>query len=169
MTTRIAKGEAAIAAGVLALAAFVAFGTSQIGTGGMVSQVGPRLVPYLVGGGLAALGLALGWAALHGGWPSEDDEETGPADWRALAWLGAGLLLNLLLIGPLGFSVAVTVMFVLVARAFASPRPLHDAAIGLAIALAAWICFEKVLGIQVGGGVLEAAIDRFLLAPLGLA
>ncbi len=169
MTTRIAKGEAAIAVAVLVLAAFVLAGAQQVGSSGMVSQVGPRLVPDLVGAGLAALGLALGWSALHGGWPSEDDEETGPADWRALVWLGAGLVLNLLLIGPLGFSIAVTVMFVLVARAFASRRPLQDAAIGLAIALAAWACFEKLLGIQVGGGVLESAIDRFLLAPLGLA
>ena len=169
MTTRIARGEAAVAAAVLVLAAFVVYGAGQIPTGGMVSQVGPKLVPYIIGAGLAALGLALGWTALRGGWPSEDDEVTGPPDWRALAWLGAGLLVNLLLIGVLGFAISVTAMFVLVARAFASRRTLRDAGIGLAIALAAWICFEKILGIQVGAGYLEWAIDRVLLAPLGLA
>jgi putative tricarboxylic transport membrane protein len=168
MTTRIAKGEAAVAAAVLALAAFVIFGAGRVPVAGMIGQLGPRFVPYLVGAGLAALGLALAWAAAHGGWPSEDDEETVPADWRALAWLGAGLFLNLVLIGPLGFATAVTVMFTLVARGFASTRPLRDAAIGCAIALAAWICFEKVLGIQVGAGYLEAAIERVVLAPLGL-
>ena len=167
-TTRIARGEAAIAAAVIALAAFVFVGAGMIPAGALYAKIGPRLVPYIVAGGLAVLGAALAWQAAHGGWPSEEDDDSGPADRRALAWLAAGLLLNLVLIGPLGFAIAVTAMFTLVARAFASTRPLRDAALGLAIALAAWICFEKVLGIQVGAGYLEAAIDRFLLKPLGL-
>ncbi len=168
MTTRIARGEAAVAAAVLALAAFVFVGAGMIPAGALYAKVGPRLVPYIIAGGLAALGAALAWQAARGGWPSEDDADAGPADRHALAWLAAGLLLNLALIRPLGFAIAVTAMFTLVARAFASTRPLRDAAIGLAIALAAWACFEKFLGIQVGAGYLEGAIDHFVLAPLGL-
>ena len=166
---RIARGEAAVAAAVLALAVFVFVGADMISSGATYAQIGPKLVPYIVAGGLAVLGVGLAWAAAHGGWPSEDDDAVLPVDWRALAWLAAGLLLNLVLIGPLGFAFAVTAMFVLVARGFGSTRPARDLGIGLAIALIAWVCFEKVLGLQVGAGVIERAIDRFVLGPVGLA
>ena len=47
-------------------------------------------------------------------------EDAPPANPRSLGLLLAGLLANLALIGPLGFTVAATVQFVLVAAAFGS-------------------------------------------------
>jgi putative tricarboxylic transport membrane protein len=59
------------------------------------------------------------------------------------------------LIGPLGFSAASTVMFVLVAYGFGSRQPLRDAGIGLVLALAAYFGFAKALGVNIGAGVIE--------------
>ena len=51
---------------------------------------------------------------------SEIPRMTNSGRWAAAAGLAAGLLANLALIGPLGFSLAASVQFVLVAAAFGS-------------------------------------------------
>ena len=106
---------------------------------------------------MAALGGCLSFAALTGKWTAEPDE-AGPVDWPALGWLAAGMVLNCVTIGPLGFIVASTVMFACVARAFASKAWLRDLAIGFAIALAAYVCFDKLLGININAGIFEGLI-----------
>ena len=79
-------------------------------------------------------------------------------DWPSLGWLGLGLVLNLTLIGPLGFVIASTLMFVCVARAFGSRRPLFDTGVGVIVALVAYLGFDKVLGINIGAGILEGLL-----------
>ena len=61
---------------------------------------------------------------------------------------------NVILIGPLGFIVAATTLFFCVARAFGSDRPLRDLGIGLAIAVVAYLGFDRLLGISLGLGTL---------------
>ena len=78
-----------------------------------------------------------------------------PVDWPALAWLGAGLALNVALIGVLGFVLASTILFVCVARAFGSRRPARDAAIAILFSFVTYIGFDRVLGISIGAGVFE--------------
>ncbi len=128
------------------------------------AQVGPTVVPYAVAAGLLVLGLLLTAVALRGGWSRDLPEaaEAGPANWRSLAWLGCGLLLNLALIQPLGFALSAAIQFVCTARAFGSRRWLRDAAIALAVSLGAFFLFAEALGVNIGAGVLEGAILRLL-------
>lgn len=83
----------------------------------LYAQVGHKAIPYVVASGMTVLGAGLVLAALRGGWSASvaDVVEAGPPNMRALGTLGAGLLANLVLIGPAGFSIAASAQFVLVA------------------------------------------------------
>ena len=70
----------------------------------------------------------------------------------ALAWLGAGLVLNIALIGWLGFCVASTVLFMCVARSFGSRQWLRNGLIGAAFAVITFVGFDRGLGISIGAG-----------------
>ena len=75
-----------------------------------------------------------------------------------VAFVFAGLLANVVLIRPLGFTAASVVLFVLVAHGFGSRRPLSNALIGLVLSLAAYFGFAKALGVNIGAGVIEKLI-----------
>ena len=94
--------------------------------------------------------------AARGGWQPDEEKEVA-IDWRALAFVAAGLIANVALITWLGFTLASTVMFVLIAYGFGSRTPLRDAAIGFAVALAAYFGFAKALGVNIGAGWFETA------------
>ena len=126
--------------------------------------VGPKLVPAVVAAALVVLGVLLCVAALRGGWSAAlpDQAEAGPPNAGALAWLGGGMLLNLVLIVPLGIAIGAAVQFVCTARAFGSRAPLRDAVIALAVSLSAFFLFVEALGVNIGAGLLESAILRLL-------
>jgi putative tricarboxylic transport membrane protein len=67
-----------------------------------------------------------------------------------------------LLIGPAGFTVASVILFVCVARGFGSRAILRDALTGAAFALVAYFGFAKTLGINIGAGFVENALERLL-------
>ncbi|SNR61736.1 Tripartite tricarboxylate transporter TctB family protein [Paracoccus sediminis] len=83
------------------------------------ARVGPTLFPLIVGGALLILGVALLAEALAGRWHCEatDPEEERP-DLVPLLWVGGGLLLNLMLIRPVGFILSSSLMHVMVATGF---------------------------------------------------
>ncbi|WP_159999162.1 tripartite tricarboxylate transporter TctB family protein [Roseomonas sp. 18066] len=126
----------------------------------LYAQVGPKFMPTLVGGLVVVVGAGLTLKALRGGWSHELEEmQDAPAtNWRALGLLGAGLVVNLVLIDTLGFVFAATAQFVLVAAAFGSRRPLRDLGIGLAVTLGAYLAFDKLLGVNIGAGILEGIL-----------
>jgi putative tricarboxylic transport membrane protein len=153
-------GQIAVACGIALLGAFVLWAAGEIPPGAAShSKVGPRVVPYIAGAALLVVGLILLWNAWRGGWAVEDDGRridgaADEVDWRAMAWFAAGLIVNVLLIGHLGFIIAATTLFFCVARAFGSRWPLRDLGIGLAIAVVAYLGFDRVLGISLGLGTL---------------
>ncbi len=155
----LAAGLFVVALGGLALWQALVIPTSPI-----YAQVGPKAVPFAVVAGLLLLGAGLVYEALRGGWSRglEEVRDAPPANRRAFALLLAGLAANLALIGPFGFSLAATVQFVLVAAAFGSRRFFRDAALALALTLAAWFLFVELLGVNIGAGVLEGLVLRAL-------
>ena len=149
---------------VTVLGVLVAWLTWVIPLTPVYAVVGPKLVPAVIAAGLFVLGLLLTAAALRGGWSADIPEvaEAGPPNLRALAWLLGGMALNLVLIEPLGFSLAAALQFVCTARAFGSRSPLRDAVIALVVSLAAFFIFVEALGVNIGAGLLEGAILRAL-------
>ena len=150
------QGEKAVAIAVLALAAVILWQAGTIPSP-LYAQLGPRVAPFIVGAGLAILGGALLISAISGNWRADPEEDDAP-DLPGLAWLGGGLVLNVVLIQPLGFVVASTLLFAFTARAFGARNWMRNAAIGFAIALLTYLGFEKLLGIHVGAGIFEGVI-----------
>lgn len=153
------RGPALVGAGVVFFGLVVLQQTTRIPVSPLYSKVGPTVFPYMVAAGLIALGLALVFQAWRGGWGETDaDSDTEPTDWRSLGWLGLGLVLNVALIDFLGFVLASTLLFVCTARAFGSTNWPRDLGIAVALALAAYLGFAKLLGISIGAGILEGIL-----------
>ena len=143
-----------IGAAVVAAAGVMAWQASDIPTAETYAQVGPETVPWIVTAALGVLGVAIAVFAILGRWRTT---EAGLAFQRgALAWLAVGLLLNLVLIDRVGFILASTVLFACTARAFGSARIVRDAAIGFVIAAICYVGFDRVLGYEIGSGVIES-------------
>jgi putative tricarboxylic transport membrane protein len=150
--------EAALAAGVLAVGALLAFGALSISTEAGYGGVGPNFLPWVVSAALLGCGALLLWQALRGGF-RERDEPSGAArgDWVALAWVSAGVLVTAALITRVGFVLACALCFALAVRGLrgAEGRPagglkqtVIDFATGVAIALPVFWLFTKLLAIN---------------------
>jgi putative tricarboxylic transport membrane protein len=145
---------------VLALGLVSAWQAAVIPTTPLYAQVGPKAVPYLIAAALVVLGIGLVAAALRGGWSHDLEEvrDAPPTNWRALTLLLTGLLANLALIVPFGFTVAATVQFTLAAAAFGSIAHARNVSIAFVVSLGAYALFVKVLGVNIGAGVIEALV-----------
>jgi putative tricarboxylic transport membrane protein len=153
------SAQTLVGAGVIAFALLVFYQTTRIPVSPLYSKVGPTIFPYLVAAGLLILGLLLVLQAVRGQWGETDaDADESPPDLRALGWLGAGLVLNVVLIDFLGFIIASTIMFVCVCRAFGSKALARDIIIAVLLTLIAYLGFDKLLGISIGAGILEGII-----------
>ncbi len=154
------KGQIAVSLGVLVLGALVLAGAWSLPAGGGYAQVGPGVVPRIVGGVLLLLGAMLLREALTGGYRGVDEEAEVhlPMDWRAFGWVTAGIIVYGLLVERAGFLIASTILFVAVARGFSSRRWLSNAAIGLAIAAFIFAVFNYGLGLQLPPGVLRGIL-----------
>jgi putative tricarboxylic transport membrane protein len=156
--TGLAKGELTVATGVLVLALVILWQAWSIPVSPIYAKVGPTLVPLLSGFGLLLFGVALLVSALRGGWQTDEERAVTP-DRLAFGWVLAGLALNVLTIGPLGFTLASILLFVCVTKGFGSKNMPRDAAIGAAFALIAYLGFAKTLNINIGSGVIENGVE----------
>lgn len=159
-------GDLSVALGVLTLAIVVLWQAYSIPVSPIYAKVGPTVVPVAAGFGLLAFSLALLVSALRGGW-QPDEEKTVSPDRRALGWVLAGLGLNVLTIGPLGFTLASILLFVCVTRGFGSTKMPRDAAIGAAFALIAYLGFAKTLNINIGSGIIESGVEWVIASLRG--
>jgi putative tricarboxylic transport membrane protein len=145
---------------VLGLGGIAVWQTLAIPVSPIYAQVGPKLVPWLIAVALLVVGGLLTLAALRGGWSRDIEELQGgaPVNWRALGLMLASLLANLALIVPFGFTVAATVQFTLVAAAFGSRAHLTNLGIAFAVSLGAYALFVKLLGVNIGAGLVEGLV-----------
>lgn len=155
------KPELLIGVGVLALAAFLAFGATGISSDAGYSGVGPNFVPWVVAAMLGLCGVFLLWEALSGGF-HQMDEPSGAAHgfWPGFVWVSTGMLLNAALITTIGFILSCTLCFALAVRGYKASQgrsdlgPVavaKDALIGVAIAAPVYWMFTKLLAINLPG------------------
>lgn len=157
---RAPAGQVAVAAGVIAIGGLILWGSFHLPTGGGYAQVGPGVVPRIVGTATAILGAWLMRDAFTGGFRGVDEEAEGrmPLSWTAFAWVSAGLISYGLLIEHAGFILSSALLFVLVARGFGSRRWLPNAAIGFVLALVAFAIFNYGLGLTLPAGLLKGLL-----------
>lgn len=144
-----------IGLGILALGATAAWQTSIIPQV-LYATVGPSVFPSIVTVFLLMLGTGLMVAAQRGGWAHEQDGTI--TEMGSLGFVVAGLVLNAALIDKIGFILASTIMFTLVARGFGSGKWWRDALIGFSLAFVSYFGFDRVLGYKIGTGLIESLI-----------
>lgn len=157
MTSRAKLGgELLLAAGIVAFGLFFVVQTSMIEVSPGYARVGPRVFPWVISGGLIALGLWLAFEAWTGRWVSgETAYPTAAFDWPAFLLIGLGLVLHMALIGRAGFVIASTVLFVCVARAFGERRIARTIAIGFLLTIVVYLGFTYGLGLALPAGILD--------------
>jgi len=157
---RAPAGQVAVAAGVTAIGALVLWGSFYLPTGGGYAQVGPGVVPRIVGTLTLFLGALLLREAFTGGFRGVDEEAEIhlPMDWIAFAWVSGGIIGYGLLIEHAGFILSSTLLFVLVARGFNSRRWVLNAVTGVILAIAVYAIFNYGLGLTLPAGVLKGLL-----------
>ena len=154
---RVRRGELAMSLGVLALGGVAGKAALALPGAGGYAGVGPDVVPEAVALGLLALGAWLLYEALAGGWRqpvADDPAERGEHAFvpSAFGWVAAGLVAQMALIRDGGFPIAAAVLFACAARGFGSRRWARDAAIGLALGIAVFLFFVRLLNVNLPAG-----------------
>jgi hypothetical protein len=143
-----------VLAGLMLIAVGIAaWQVTRIPASPMYAEVGATLVPAAVTVLLAVVTLFYGVSALRGTAPgaiADPGQEPLSGANARLAFFIGGCLAFSLLVSPIGFWLAATVGGIGVARAFDAPLALRTAVICSAIALAFWVLFAVVLGIELG-------------------
>jgi len=153
--------QSAVGVGALLVGALMAYGATSISSEAGYAGVGPNFLPWVVSVVLMVCGLWLLYEARSGGY-RKMEEPSGAAlgDWRALAWVVAGVAANAALITSLGFILSCTLCFMLAVRGLrlAEGKPhgslrglVVDAVTGFLIAAPAFWLFTKLLGINLPG------------------
>ena len=143
--------EIALSLGVVVLGIGVAAVTATLPSEGGYAGIGPNFIPAVVAGGIIALGAWLGFEAFTGGWRKAPGHEEAFQP-NPFLWVSAGLFAHMALIGWAGFVVAGTVLFACVTRGFGGTRWARNVAIGLALSLAIYLFFVKLLNVNLPGG-----------------
>jgi putative tricarboxylic transport membrane protein len=142
-------GQVGFALGVVLMGFLVAFLTTRIPIGPAYSAVGPRIFPWLIAGALVVVGVLMIIESLSAAEPEEQPE----VDWRAMGWVAAGLLAQILLMETVGFILASTLLFVAVARAFGGQRLIVEIVVGFLLCVVAYFGFTWGLGLDLPTGI----------------
>nr|WP_240496189.1 tripartite tricarboxylate transporter TctB family protein [Streptomyces torulosus] len=124
--------------------------------------VGPRTVPVVVGAGLLLIAALLAVDVLRGGRgqaeAGEDVDLSEPADWRTVLLLTGVFLGSAVLIEPLGFPAAGTLLFWGAAFALGSRRHDRDPLVAAVLSLVTYAVFNNLLGVPLPGGPLMGVL-----------
>ena len=154
-------GQLLVGVGALLVAAVLAYGAASISSDAGYAGVGPNFLPWVVSGALAICGGLLTFEALTGGYRQMEIPSGAPqGDWRALAWVSAGVLLNATLITTIGFILSCALCFTLAVRGLRASegkpagnarQTLIDAVTGMLIAAPVFWLFTKLLAVNLPG------------------
>jgi putative tricarboxylic transport membrane protein len=154
-------GQLAMGIGALIVSAVLAFGATAIPSDAGYAGVGPDFLPWVVSAALAICGVMLIREVLTGGY-RQMEEPSGAVrgDWRALAWVSAGVLLNAALITTIGFILSCALCFTLAVRGLRASegkpvgdlrQTVMDAVTGVLIAAPVYWLFTKLLAVNLPG------------------
>jgi putative tricarboxylic transport membrane protein len=152
--------EAAFPLGLVGLGVFALVDATTITVPGSANVVGPRAFPYAVGALLVVTGVAVlvGLArGRHGSAETGEDVDTElGTDWPRVAMLVGSVLALIVLIEPLGWPIAATVLFAGAGWSLGA-RPLwRPVVVGAVLAVLTHTVFTQALGVFLPAGPLEA-------------
>ena len=152
------RGELVLSVLLVVLGAYLVLDARGIVVPGSSNTVGPRFFPYLVGGATILVGAVLAIRILRGDrGPEEQGEDIdpdAPTSWRAVALIAVAFLVHALLINVVGWPLAVTSMFGVVAWALGARGIVRPLIAGGITSVVIWMLFVKALGVVLPGGIL---------------
>ncbi|MDT8332916.1 tripartite tricarboxylate transporter TctB family protein [Roseomonas gilardii] len=155
--------EAAFGAAMLLLAIAVLASTASIPSGFSYDAVGPRLFPSIMGIGLllASLGIIAGSIGRRSRVATTPTEPSGPGvDWKPVAVISAGLLLEAALIETLGWIPLTATLFAAGAWAFGNRRLWLNLLIGFVFGGLILFAFDAGLGLDLPLGALAPSFQQ---------
>jgi putative tricarboxylic transport membrane protein len=139
-----------IAAGLLVIAAIIAWDAAHLRGAAGYARIGPAAFPFAVAGGLVLLAAATALAAWRGRFPPREADRTEP-----ILWIVGGLAAQMLLLKTAGFSIATGLLFGATAKAFGRGPLWMTVPIGIAISFVVWMIFALALKLSLPAGPLE--------------
>lgn len=151
-------GELALSVVLLLIGIYLIIDARNINIPGSANTIGPRFFPYLIGGATVLVGGALAVRILLGDrGPEEEGEDIDPnakTSWRAVGIIALAFLAHALLINVIGWPLAVTLMFGVIAWALGARGIIRPLLIGAVVSVIVWLIFVKALGVVLPGGIL---------------
>ncbi|MDR6507477.1 tripartite tricarboxylate transporter TctB family protein [Arthrobacter oryzae] len=124
--------------------------------------VGPKTLPFIVGGLLLVCAVLLAVNVIRGGQGEaeggEDVDLTHPADWKTVLPLVGAFVANILLIDWAGWVISGTILFWGSVWALGGRRYIRDGLISVAMSLLTFYGFYLGLGIALPAGLLEGIL-----------
>lgn len=145
----------AIALGLAALGALLIWQGVVIPDKGGYAGIGSGAAPKAVGAVLILLALAHLYTGAKTTALPHDHQ-----NWRAIGWILAGLLAQLFLLKPLGFTIASGILFACTARAMGYRNIAVALAAGMILAFGVYGVFDGLLKLNLPAGWLEHTIYR---------
>jgi putative tricarboxylic transport membrane protein len=157
------RSELGVAVLLLVLGVITLWDATRVATGvAQAGVVGPRAVPYLVGGLLVVCAVGLAIDVLRGGHGEaeggEDVDLSHPSDWRTVLLLVAAFLANVVLIDTVGWWLSGAILFFGCTYALGSRRYVRDLVIAFALSFGSYYVFAVGLGIFLPAGVLQGIL-----------
>jgi putative tricarboxylic transport membrane protein len=129
---------------------------------GRSGGVGPKAIPFVIGGALIAVAVALAVDVLRGGRGEqeggEDIDLSLGTDWKTVSLIAAAFIADIVLIETAGWPISGAVLFFGCAYALGSRRMVRDIALSLVLSIGSWYLFFVGLGIDLPAGVLEGIL-----------
>jgi putative tricarboxylic transport membrane protein len=160
-STRALLGLRIAALMVIILGGIILTQVSQIGTGAGFIVIGPRIFPMVVGVGLLVLGLLFllrTTVVPDNDLISDITAEAATTDWSTTILTLLSLVAYASLLHPLGYTLATALFFPVVARILGSTRSWRNIIIGLALGLAIYLSFTRILGVRLPAGLLAGIL-----------
>jgi putative tricarboxylic transport membrane protein len=129
---------------------------------GRSTVIGPKVIPFAIGGAMIVVALWLAVDVLRGGRgepeSGEDVDLSHGSDWRTLGLLFGAFVANIVLIERAGWPVSGAVLFFGSAYALGSRRIVRDVVLALVLSIGSWYLFVLGLGIELPVGVLDGIL-----------
>ena len=157
------KGQYIVCAVMVAVGAFLIYDALSLAPGfAKVDPVGPKLFPIVIGAVLVALAVVLAIAIPRGSIgeadAGEDVDPNSPGDWRTVGLLVGVFVAVIVLVNPLGWVIAGTLLFAGAATILGNRHYVRNIAIGAALAVASFYAFYSGLGIPLPAGILDGIL-----------
>jgi putative tricarboxylic transport membrane protein len=143
-----------IAVFLAALAAVIGWDAEHLNSAvAAYSRVGAAAFPLAIAGALAVLAIFTALAAFRSKVPERE-----PLEFTPLAYILAGLVLQIALLNTLGFSIATGLLFALTARGFGGKPLWLTIPIGIVLCFILYVIFSQGLQLSLPQGPLERLI-----------